>query len=173
MIDCFLGDVFGVLFFPFWSSVLQCGARLPIHYYTTTLHTTGPCSQWCQFLNCWCVWVWPCTSSICGGIICRCRRVLHAAVLWSYIGTLMRLLAAEHSSTAWLLSPVSIFLEWSRSPHIRWCGTSGFQEQCQCLFIGPAASLLLSPTYCFPFSSFILWVGILGLGFSDWYYVVC
>ena len=32
MIDRFLGDAFGVvLFCKFWSSVLQCGARLPIH----------------------------------------------------------------------------------------------------------------------------------------------
>ena len=29
-IDCFLGDAFGVLSCPFWSTVLQCGARLPI-----------------------------------------------------------------------------------------------------------------------------------------------
>ena len=31
MIDCILGDAFGVLSCPFWSAVLQCGARLPIH----------------------------------------------------------------------------------------------------------------------------------------------
>ena len=31
MIGRFLGDAFGVLFCPFWSTVLQCGARLPIH----------------------------------------------------------------------------------------------------------------------------------------------
>ena len=30
IIDCFLGDAFWVLSFPFWSTVLQCGARLPI-----------------------------------------------------------------------------------------------------------------------------------------------
>ena len=31
MIDHFMGDAVGVLSFPFWSTVLQCGARLPIH----------------------------------------------------------------------------------------------------------------------------------------------
>ena len=31
MIDRFLGDAFGVLSCHFWSTVLQCGARLPIH----------------------------------------------------------------------------------------------------------------------------------------------
>ena len=31
MIDCFLRDALGVLSCPFWSIVLRCGARLPIH----------------------------------------------------------------------------------------------------------------------------------------------
>ena len=31
MIDCFRGDAFGVLSCQFWSTVLQSGARLPIH----------------------------------------------------------------------------------------------------------------------------------------------
>ena len=33
MIDRFLGDALGVLSFPVWSTVLQCGAgaRLPMH----------------------------------------------------------------------------------------------------------------------------------------------
>ena len=31
MIVCFLRDTFGVFSCPFWSTVLQCGARLPIH----------------------------------------------------------------------------------------------------------------------------------------------
>ena len=31
MIDHFLRDASGVLSCPFWSTVLQCGARLPIH----------------------------------------------------------------------------------------------------------------------------------------------
>ena len=31
MKDCLLGDAFVVLSCPFWSTVLQCGARLQIH----------------------------------------------------------------------------------------------------------------------------------------------
>ena len=31
MVDHFLRDAFGVLSCPFWSTVLQCGAQLPIH----------------------------------------------------------------------------------------------------------------------------------------------
>ena len=31
MIDCSLGGALGVLSCPFWSTVLQCGSRLPIH----------------------------------------------------------------------------------------------------------------------------------------------
>ena len=31
MTDSFLGDAFWVLSSPFWSIVLPCGARLPIH----------------------------------------------------------------------------------------------------------------------------------------------
>ena len=31
MISCSLGDTFGVLSYPFWSTILHCGARLLIH----------------------------------------------------------------------------------------------------------------------------------------------
>ena len=47
MIFRFFGNAFGGLFCQFWSTVLQCGARLPkyiLHYWM--------CSQWCQFSNC-------------------------------------------------------------------------------------------------------------------------
>ena len=40
MIDRFLGDAFGVLSCQFWNTVLQSGARLPIHtlnYWTVQL----------------------------------------------------------------------------------------------------------------------------------------
>ena len=45
-IDRFLGDASGVLSCTFFSSALQCGARLPkrtLNYWT--------CSQWCLFSN--------------------------------------------------------------------------------------------------------------------------
>ena len=44
MIDRFLRDAFGVSSGPFWSTVLQCGARLPIH---TINHWTKKRSSGC------------------------------------------------------------------------------------------------------------------------------
>ena len=41
MIHCFSGDAFGVLFCPFWSTVLQCVARLPIHTLILLDRTVG------------------------------------------------------------------------------------------------------------------------------------
>ena len=41
-------DGFGVFILPVLSTVLQCGARLPIH-------TINFCSQWCPFANWDCV----------------------------------------------------------------------------------------------------------------------
>ena len=61
---------------------------------------------------------------------------------------------------------VSISVERSWLPGIRWYGTGVFQEQGHFLFIGLAARSFWSPTV-FPFSSFILWVGIVGLMSSD------
>ena len=97
-IDCFLGDAFGVLSCPFWTTVLQCGAWLPIY----TL-TTGPCSQWCQFLNWKCVLCTRCTLFMVLYLSRMCRWAVHA-VLWSHISTLMRLLVAEFRSSEALTS---------------------------------------------------------------------
>ena len=60
---------------------------------------------------------------------CMCRCLLHA-VLWSHIGTLMRLLALPHD----FYSPVSDSVERSWWPRIRWCGTGGFPDQDKCIF---------------------------------------
>ena len=54
MIDRILGDVFGVLSYSFWSTVLQCGAPLPIH--------TLNCSEWWPVFNWFCVFI-DCLSS--------------------------------------------------------------------------------------------------------------
>ena len=125
MIDCFLGDAFGVLSSPFWSTVLFCGPRLPIH----TLNT-GPCSQW-TVVKVSLLWVClsvtlhivvPCRYYVCCRtsaatlctifmVLCQCRMcrcVLHV-VLWSQIGTPMLLLTAEPNSTAELM-PLSVSL---------------------------------------------------------------
>ena len=81
--------------------------------------------------------------------LCQCG--LHA-VLWSHIGTLMHLLAAEHRSTAGLLFP-----SWCPSgtilrPRIRWCGTGGLQEQGQCIFIALSCSIPTIIFYSFSLS---------------------
>ena len=101
--------------------------------------------------------------------MCRCD--LHAA-LWSHIGRLMRLFAAEPRCIAGLLfscqylcltilvTPCSMLWDWR------------VQELGQCLFIPRFlfVSSFLSPPI-FLFSSFILWFVIMGLGSSDWYCV--
>ena len=46
-----LGGCFRVLSCPFWSTDLQCGARLPIH----TLNFWTVYNQWCPFSNWGCV----------------------------------------------------------------------------------------------------------------------
>ena len=148
--------------------------------------TTGPSSQWCRFFRWGCAWMWPWTSSLCGSIyavqdqvrvtrctlfvvlfLCRmCQCGLHAT-LWSHIGSLMRLLAAEPRSIAGLLfpcqclcgtilvTPCSIVRDWRVS------------RAAPMPFYGPSArSLFVSAV--FPFSSFILWVDVVGLGSSDW-----
>ena len=47
MIDRFVRDAFGVLSCPFWSTVLQCGARLPI--YTTRAPLVDPAVSGARF----------------------------------------------------------------------------------------------------------------------------
>ena len=65
----------------------------------------------------------------------------------------MRLLAAEPRSIAGLLFHCQYLCGTILVTRIRWCGTGGFQEQGQCLFIGVAArSLFVS--CCFPFLFF-------------------
>ena len=50
-------------------------------------------------------------------------------------------------------SLVSVSVERSKWPLVRWCGTGGFEEQGQCLFIGLAARSLFVSS-CFPFLFF-------------------
>ena len=63
-------------------------------------------------------------------------------------------------------SPISISVNRSWWPCIRRCGCFGFQEHGQYLFFLTSCSSL-SPTV-FPFSTFILCFGIVGLGSLDW-----
>ena len=51
-------------------------------------------------------------------------------------------------------SPLSVLLERSCGPRIRWCGTGGFQEQGKCFFIGLSYSIPTIVFYYF-FLSFL------------------
>ena len=188
LIDCFLGDAFGVLSCQFWSNVLLCGARLQ----KNTLNS-GPCNQWWIFFNCRCVWVWHCTTSIYGSIMYAVQDQMHPlygalpgpcvpvqvardALVRPCNRRTVHLCASSLQDLAVpqdFCSPGSVPLEQSWWPRIRLCGTDGLQEQGQCFFISPAPKRepldpLLSRTV-FPISCFISYVGIMEPGSSEWH----
>ena len=90
---------------------------------------------------------------------CMCQCGLHA-VLWSHIGILMILLAVGLLfNFPYICGRILLF--------IRWGGTSGFQEQGQCIFIGLAVRSHFV-FHGFPFLFFLsvyyyCGVGVLGL----------
>ena len=114
MIDRFLGDAFGVLSCQFWSTVLQSGARLPIHilnYWTVQSVVPGfltggvfesdiahrrSVAVLCMLYKIRCTAMHPLNGALPGPYV-------PVRVLWSHIGTLMHRLAAEPRSTARLL----------------------------------------------------------------------
>ena len=67
--------------------------------------------------------------------------------------------------------PLSVPLERSDWPCVRWCGTGRYQEQGQCFFIGLSCSIHFGSLLFFHFSSFCLYVGTVRLGSLDWYCV--
>ena len=183
MIDRFLGDAFGALSYQIWSTFLQSSARLPIHtlnYWTVQSVVSGFKLEVSSGVTLLIVDQWQsCVCFIRSGVtlstllmvlyqdrICQCG--LHP-ILWSHIGILMHRLAAEHRCTAGLLflsrcpsgtillTPYSMAWDW------------------RVLRAGPMLFILaklLYPYYnlllFFPFSSFCLLVGIVGLRSSDW-----
>ena len=96
--------------------------------------------------------------------MCQCG--LHSLCTASRCRTSVHLCTASRQNLAVPLdiySSLSVPLERSCWPRIRWCGTGGFQEQGQCFFYW--TKLLYS--YCslllfFPFYSSCLYVGIWG-----------
>ena len=66
-------------------------------------------------------------------------------------------------------SHLSVPLERTFWPRIRWCETGGFQEQGKCFFIGLRCSIPTMVFYYFSISLLSLYVGIVGLGSSGWY----
>ena len=120
MIECFLGDALGVLSSPFWRTVtvLQCGTHLKLldRVVSGACFLLGMClSVTLHIVNLWqynvCCTVYKLSSGV---TRCRLFMVLYIchmcqcglhAVLWSYLGVLMRLLAVKPRSTAGLLFP--------------------------------------------------------------------
>ena len=163
MMQCSLREAFWVSSFSFWSTVLQCGAQLPIH----TLNT-GPCSQWCQFL----------TMSVCE---CGIAHRLSVAVLWMLYKIMckpMHLCIRSRSyvcaSAGWtrrfgrisvytyapprciLAVPqdfyfrISVFLERSCWHVFDGVGLAGFKSMATAIFISLSNSFHFV-FYCFPF----------------------
>ena len=119
MINHFLGDALRVLSCPFWSTVLQSGAWLPIHTLNCwTVQAVVPVFLlevclgvilliivlWQYCLCCIRSGVTKCTFLMVLYLDCMRQCGLHA-VLWSHIGVLMSYHGAEPHRTALLLSP--------------------------------------------------------------------
>ena len=85
------------------------------------------CDMWQYYVCCRRPVVTRCTLFMVLFLCRMCRCWLHAA-LWSHIGTLKRLLAAEPRSIAGLLFPFQYLRGTILVTRIRWCGTPGFQE---------------------------------------------
>ena len=113
--------------------------------------------------------VWPCTSSICGGIMYAVQdQVLpDAPSLWCstwaassgacytrcYYLTSVYLCASLMQNLA-----VSISMERSWWLRIRWCGTGGFYAQSQCCFLGLGVrSIFVSNWFPFLFFHSMSW----------------
>ena len=123
MLGCSSGDIFGLLSCPFWSTVLQCGARLLIHTLNYWSVVNGACFLHSSSLLVPCLIVTLhivdlrqyyvcCTRSDvirCPDFVvlyrCRMCRCGLYVVFWPHVGKLLRLLAAEPHSTAGLLFP--------------------------------------------------------------------
>ena len=133
---------------PFWSTVLQCGTRLPIHTVSGARFLTGGVFECdishrrsvavlCMLYKIRC---YRYTRLMMRYLDRMCQCGLHA-VPWSHIVTLKRRLAAEPCSTEGvlfrsqcpsgtiLLIPYSMVWDWR------------FQEQGQCFFIGLSCSI--------------------------------
>ena len=171
MIDRFLGDTFGLLSCQFWSTVLQCGARLPIH-----LKPLNCVASESSFL----------TGCVFNCAIAHCRSVTvlfmlykpDAPSLWcstwavydcagytqcsgrTSVDSSLQKLAVPHR----LYSSISVPLQRSCWLCIRWSGTAGFQEEGQCFLDGLSYSISFLSSTVFPFLFFLSIVYDCGAG---------
>ena len=172
MIDHFLRDASGILCCQFWSIILQCGVRLPMHTLNNrTVQSVVPGSELrvCLSVTLLIVDLWQsCVCCIRSGVtkctrlmvlyldrVCQCG--LHA-VPWSHIGILMLHLTAEPGSTA-----VPLFF-WNdlADPVFDGVGLVGFNSRANDFFIGLRCSVPTIVFYYFlisflPVYRLVLW----------------
>ena len=155
MIECFMRDAPGVLFCPLWSIILQWykvqnngKARQPIYLkqldsvVSSTSFLTGVCLS----------------------------ATMHIVDLRQYYVCCMIASSLQNIAVSQdLYSSLSVPMERSRWPSIRWCGTGGFQEQGKFFFWGLSCSMPFCLLLFYLFSSFCAQVGIVGLESLNWY----
>ena len=177
LIECFLGDAFGVLSCLFWNTVLQCGDLLPIHtlnYWTV---------QWCQFFTrgvfecdlahrLWQYYVCCTKSGVTQCTLCSAIPVPYLPVRVTRVGVIAH--RDTYAASRWRTSqyrktfiPFSVSL-WNDfgDPVFDGVGLEGCKSRANAFLLAKLLSPFLSPAG-FPSASFILWVGIAGLWSSD------
>ena len=95
--------------------------------------------------------LWRTTCALCASPVTRGTLIAHR---YTYAPPPLQNLAGPQD----FYSPLSISLERSGWPRIRWCVIGGFQEQVQCLFVGLVAlSFFVFNYFTFLFFSSIGW----------------
>ena len=131
MINCLFVDAFGVLSCPLWCTVLQCGVRLQIHTliygtvyvrgarFLTARFLTGVCLE-CDVVH---------HRSVAVSIRCSPMHPLYDDQHVPYLlvcFTLGALVAHRYTYSKYrstIIHHLSVSVEWSCWPYIRWCGT--------------------------------------------------
>ena len=166
MIDRFSGDAFTVLSHPFWNTLLQCGARLPIHMHLKLLDRvvngvrflTGAVLE-CDIAHRRSVAVYFVCCIRSGATYKVCCNPVKTPVILQQVSLFMmlypwRMRRTSYSRcfgrTSWFLcasalhniavpvdiySSLSVAMERSCWPCIRWCMIGGFQKQGPMLFL--------------------------------------
>ena len=110
----------------------------PVACFILTLHIVG---RWKYYVCCTRSDVIPCIHFVVLYLCLMCQHGLHV-VLWSHIGILMRLLAAEPHSTAGILFPSQYLSGMILMTMCSMVWTGGFQQQGQCFFNSLATHFL-------------------------------
>ena len=175
-----LRDAFGHLYCRFWSTALQCGARLPIHtlnflslYSVVPVFSLGLCLRG-TLPNADLWFTVECRRSV----VTRCAlfillylcRMCHCGlntVLWSLIAILIRLLASEPRSNAGFLFPSPAVSMWNDlgDSVFDGVGLTRFKTRASASLLAKAAHSIV--LYYFLFLFFLSMVSHVGLESSD------